>query len=260
VRWLALILGCLAVAAWAAWNWADKLPAPGFFTTWMPHFGTDFLIIAFTLVVIDQIQARQDRQPKRFLVAWIWNEIGGAIDDFALAATYDYTQTHVHSYKPPPTEAVGSLSQWAEGLDTEDNARVDLAGLVLAAKLLRAQVSRERLTRELDCPDLTLAIERYIQAVDNANLLDASAAAAQVHWLLQQIARAALVLAEIYKENATYVPGISEGANYSAADYRRQEMLKTESSYPENDNRLFARRTELKILQEQRAKEQREAR
>jgi hypothetical protein len=263
VGYLALVLACLAVAAWAGWHWAHSLPEPGFFTAWMPNFGTDFLIIAITLVVIDQVQKRQERQRKRLLLDWIWQEIGAAISDFSIAAQYDYTQTHgAHSYKPPPRDAVESLRQWAEGFDTEDTARVDLASVLRAAKSLSAQINRERLTRELDCPELIIAIERYIQAVDSAKQLDTSSpGAGDVQWLLEQVAGAALVLAEVCNENATrpLVNPISEEEVPSAVDRRRQEMMRTRLVDPRGGLYRSVLISHLRKLRKQREKEQREA-
>jgi hypothetical protein len=264
VGWLAVVLGCLAVAAWAAWHWSDKLPASRFFTAWMPNFGTDFLIIALTLVGIDQIQKRQEKQPKRLLVDWIWQEIGAAISDFSMAAQYDYTQTHgVHSYKSPPrADAVGSLRQWVEGFDTEDTPRVDLASVARAAKSLSAEVGRHWLTRDLDCPELTVAIERYIRAVDYAEQLDTSLPnAGIVPGLLKQIARAALVLADVYKDKATrpLVNPLSETETPSAVDFRRQEMMRGRLVDPQGG--LYQSRLIIKLLdlKKQREQEQSEA-
>jgi hypothetical protein len=254
VRWLALVLGGLAIVAWAAWQWANCLPASEFLKAWMPNFGTDFLLLAFGLLVVERLQKQQEKQRKRPLVDWIWQEIGAAIDHFAIAAEYDYTQTHARSNEPAAAGTVGALMRWRDGLETEDSAREDLVSLIEEAESLSAHLDVE-LVRELDCPDLIPAILRYVTAVkalpqggDAQRLAVSSKDADRVTGLLNPVARSAVAIAEIRAEFATRTPGIVEGASYRRSDLRILEMLRTRVEDPKDVNRRGRVRAALALL------------
>src|SRR5881397_2144995 len=146
-RRLAIVLYGLAAVAWAAWQWRGKGPVSEFLNSWMPNLGTDFLIIAVTLTVFDRIQKHQKNRRARLQVDWIWQQIGAALRDLAVAAECDYTETHVRTYKPPPSGTSKSglavapgtvelLKIWRDGFDTEDNARADVTYLIEVARTL----------------------------------------------------------------------------------------------------------------------------
>jgi hypothetical protein len=85
--------------------------------------------------------------------------------------------------------------------------------LIEVARTLSVQLGADRV-RELDCIELTVARERYAAAVEivdrYAGLVGLRGYAETLKDVLRQVARCAVDVAEVYREQATKPEGINE--------------------------------------------------
>ncbi len=145
----------------------------------MPNMGTDFVIIAFSLLALERFNAWRDRERRRPQIEPILGEIGSGLVGLAAAMVRNYAQTHPHAYVRPPNRIIDLVPYWQAGLDSAYAGwppAVDTTEIVINSATGFAQTLEEhesRYGRVLDDPALSAAMIRFAQASRAAAMFNA---------------------------------------------------------------------------------------
>jgi hypothetical protein len=204
VELMAVVFVAFAALAWALWYRADRWPtAESFLSSWMPNIGTDFAIIAITIVGIERIQEKAKRDRNQPLIDWFHEGIQVGLRGFAETAVEDYRLTHKSTSAPVLESIADLIAFWAEGLNTENIEREGLSALMEAATTLGNALD-ESTALLIDDPHLTVAIKRYMAALGpalaQARLRKYREAEEGIKKALRKLADAAVALAKAHQK------------------------------------------------------------
>lgn len=171
--WVTVALVVLAVASVVVWSLTDAADA------WMPSVATTLLSVAATITVVGWIVRREERERRRPWQDRALYWLGFDLRMFMDALLLDYAETHLHTYRPIPSDVLEMIGQWQADHSSEDAAREDMdhrgrrAPLIVLEAIELAQRLKHSRGQDLAVlePSLIREIDDFIWAAGQADQL-----------------------------------------------------------------------------------------
>jgi hypothetical protein len=167
--WLALALtavGLLFVAVAIAGDWLDA---------WASNLATEAFAIALTIAIVERIVRREARREARErLRPRVESAMDGLRQEFRKfvhGLAWDYAATHLHTFRPLPSDALAFLDHWLAQKEEQDACRVPVPDderveisyvLYDGLKMGNALRIYRELDRDVMEPEVVRAIDDYM--------------------------------------------------------------------------------------------------